>query len=84
MSTQRLTFTFPAAIEMVMHVDPDTGAVTIEQSVVVPDQFRQITAAHIDGEGATMAAIDAATEWLESNDWPQPSLSADGVTAATN
>lgn len=78
--SERVIFTFPAVIQMVMDVDPMTGTVTVTQSVVVPDQWNPIKpGTHFETE-SDASVIPAAVEWLEENNWPEPTLSADGVS----
>lgn len=76
--SERVTFTFPAEIQIVMNVHSVTGEVTVEQSVVVPDQMGEIDRArHFEADNAM--SIGIAQMWLEGNAWPTPTLSADGV-----
>lgn len=78
--TERVIFTFPAEIQMVLEVDPMTGAVTITESVVVPNQSIEIAPSrHFETEDDA-SAIPAARDWLDTHEWPSPTMSADGVS----
>ena len=79
---QRVILTVDAEIHLVMTVNPETGSVTATESLVVPDQFVELTPerharfAQIP-HGAAAAA--AAITWAIGNNWPEPTLSADGT-----
>ena len=80
---QRVIVTVPAEIQLVMNVNPETGSVTVTESFVVPDQYLDLTPerhAHAKQTPDGSAAATTAINWASENNWPEPTLSADGAS----
>ncbi|HZD14276.1 MAG TPA: hypothetical protein VE196_03955 [Pseudonocardiaceae bacterium] len=79
---QRVILTVAAEIHLVMTVNPETGSVTVTESLVVPDQFVELTPERHARFAQTphgAAAAAAAITWAIGHNWPEPTLSADGT-----
>lgn len=64
---------------MIATVDQD-GKVTIIHSVVTPDQFVELTAVvHTESDDPSFKANEVVVKWVVENDWPEPTLNADGI-----
>lgn len=76
-------FSWRAELSMIAYV-ADDGTVTVTDCAVTPDQYREVTADHVEcadesarGDGARAAFA----VWADVSQWPEPKLSADGGMA---